>query len=646
MWFFPGIIGIVFILLVSLGVSGSSINVYDKILQYAPGESSLIVGQPRTVRSDEWLVTTPFLVSQSRNDFATVNPDIANGQDMSVVVDVPYREWSVIFKPQNLGFFFLPLANALAFKWWFLAAILLIGVYSFVLLLMPGKHLFASMLAVFMLMNPFTQWWYQSITLLPIAYSLLGVVLACKIIMLQRTRSKILLSLLLYYVLSCFVFVMYPPFQIICAGIALVLFIAILKNLKEPIKKVLCSKTFILVLLSSLAALASFALFAHQHRDVVQTIQNTVYPGNRTVPAGGMPIAEALSWPINYIVPGEGAITSFRNNQSEVSSYLFIGIFLIPVLIYHYFRSMRDDKKVPRRDIWIFGAMLSILIGICLRAFAPIGNSLYDVLQLDGLLAQRLWIGIGIINLVLIALVLNLPSKRLSSAKDLLSIQSLATGLFSFVAVLSALLFVKSVYALERVGNLEVLAVSLFIAAIAALLVHQIIWARYIGMSLLLFYALFTSLTVNPVYKGLGALADSRLTQSIEEIAKTDDSRWLATRSVLSPFIIAGGANSLSGVETYPQTKLWQKYFSGHEQVYNRYAHVVFSLDDTVQHPSIELIQADSYRITLSSCDSLLKQERVNYILDDSGSDFQCFQKYRTYMAGDTSIQVLRRVTP
>ena len=90
----------------------------------------MIAGSPRGVRSDEWVVNTQMIIAQAANDFKRVNYNIG-GQDMSLISDVPYKEWSIMFKPQNLTFFIMPLEYAFAFKWWLLGFSLIISCYFF-----------------------------------------------------------------------------------------------------------------------------------------------------------------------------------------------------------------------------------------------------------------------------------------------------------------------------------------------------------------------------------------------------------------------------------------------------------------------------------------------------------------------------------
>ena len=67
------------------------------------------------------------------------NKNIGVGQDMSIVADAPYTDWSMLFRPHNLIFFLLPIGFAFAFKWWLLSAGLALSVYIFVLFLYPRK---------------------------------------------------------------------------------------------------------------------------------------------------------------------------------------------------------------------------------------------------------------------------------------------------------------------------------------------------------------------------------------------------------------------------------------------------------------------------------------------------------------------------
>src|SRR3990167_10013222 len=120
-WLFPITLTLLLMVLTVFKISGSSLGVYHTLFYgEISKDNNLLINKPQSIRSDEWLVNTQMTLAQKNNDFARINKNIGNGQDLSILVDAPYKEWSVIFKPQNLAFFFIPFDNAFAFKWWFM----------------------------------------------------------------------------------------------------------------------------------------------------------------------------------------------------------------------------------------------------------------------------------------------------------------------------------------------------------------------------------------------------------------------------------------------------------------------------------------------------------------------------------------------
>ena len=103
-WIFPSTIIFCLIFATGFKISGSSFGLYyDSFLN---GKSSnLISGEARPIRSDEWLVVTQFTIAQKEAGYPLINKNFGNsGKNMSLVSDAPYKEWSTVFRPQNLAF--------------------------------------------------------------------------------------------------------------------------------------------------------------------------------------------------------------------------------------------------------------------------------------------------------------------------------------------------------------------------------------------------------------------------------------------------------------------------------------------------------------------------------------------------------------
>ena len=76
-WFFPAALLIPLILLTGLGISGSSVGIYHEVFYSdAVDDPQLLFGEPRSVRSDEWLVNTQATIAQRNNDFQAFNANI------------------------------------------------------------------------------------------------------------------------------------------------------------------------------------------------------------------------------------------------------------------------------------------------------------------------------------------------------------------------------------------------------------------------------------------------------------------------------------------------------------------------------------------------------------------------------------------
>ena len=105
---------------------GSSVGSYQSIFHGPEAEDpNLLLNTPKPIRSDEWFVNTQIALAQRYNNFEQVNELIGEGTDVSVLVDVPYRDWSIIFKPHHLGYFVFSFTTAFALSWWLMAFVLL-----------------------------------------------------------------------------------------------------------------------------------------------------------------------------------------------------------------------------------------------------------------------------------------------------------------------------------------------------------------------------------------------------------------------------------------------------------------------------------------------------------------------------------------
>ena len=624
-WIFPIIVLSALISLSTLQISGTSAGIYDYLLGKKP--VNLIAGKPRPIRSDEWVVTTPFTVSQYNNGMPAKSKDIGIGQDMSIVADAPYTDWSMLFRPHNLIFFLLPIGFAFAFKWWLLSAGLALSVYIFVLFLYPRKYLVASLLGSIMLFSPFIQWWYQSATILPIIYGLLGIVSVVKLIESRCRRTAIYWSIALAYLAVCFALVMYPAFQLTIGLVSLVTMLAILQG-RGTLHLLWQRRNLFLIFGSIILAGTIMGLFLWQHSDAVKASLNTIYPGNRNISSGGFDVFRLISWPLSYLLLDDNNLMILGNNQSEVSNFLLIGLVLVPFLIYLSIRYKSTFSKLEKSIIYISSG---IFIFIAIRMLIPIGDQLFSLLGVSKIPHERLFIGLGLINFLLLLVAVSRRSKKLPKKwwKPLISIQQLI--FLAIITIIFSILIYATVrhYNIPNIGPLESVAVILAFSVSSTLLLSSYEQLRIVGLVGVLLLNILSTYMVNPLYRGVG-ITDNEFSRYIMDAEKKDNFYWVANdSSVLSAIMVASGAEVYGGVNTYPQTDVWRRYFPNSTNVFNRYAHVRFLFDSSPQKRSLSLIQDDSFFVHISPCDEMLHDLNIRYIASERPLKSSCLESNR-----------------
>lgn len=639
-YIFPALVLFALLIATTFKISGSSIAVYEYFLG-EDVQKNLLVGQPRTVRSDEWAVNTPFVISQVNDNFPEFSSDIGQGQDMSVVVDVPYRDWSSFFKPQNLVFFILPVDYAFAFKWWLLATTLLLAVYFFVLAIYPKRYMLATLVSVAFFMSPFIQWWYQTITLLPIAYALLSVAIAIRLIQSKRYLHSTLWGALLSYILICFTLTMYPAFQIIVALFALTIFTVI--TFRQNLYKYLMTRRILIAVVTVLISTALVAgIYVYQHLDIIQSIQSTVYPGERNVQSGGFDPLLLFIWPLSYLALDGGPSTVFGGNQSEISGFLLVGYVSLPLLLLAFREKGSTSLSQLERTLLVVLSLFTLILLV--RMLIPLGDYIFSIFGLNKIPHVRLLLAFGLINMTLIAITVGRAGEKITRWRSIISRNTLVWFVLVFASLFISLVTVQNHFNLVAVGAKELLAVSLTFAVICAALFHKVTAVRYAGLLILIAVSLLSAGPANPLYRGLGAF-DNELTQYVSDTEKRDSSYWVAVDSpILSSLLVSTGAEIAGGVNTHPQIKLWKESFPDNSSVYNRYAHIRFVIDDTKKSPQLELVQSDSFKVHVSSCDPLLKKLGIGYLVTDvpSPQGYICTKLDRHLIVGKKPITVLR----
>ena len=136
---FRYIIGCIIVVLgVLFNINMSSIGVFNSVYNDSD-ESTTMIGVPREIRSDEWLVQTPFYFSQSEDNYQVLNDKI--NENAIIMYNAPVKDITIIGKPFNWGFLFLPKDRAYSFYWMSKLVILFLVSFEFCMIILKRNKM-------------------------------------------------------------------------------------------------------------------------------------------------------------------------------------------------------------------------------------------------------------------------------------------------------------------------------------------------------------------------------------------------------------------------------------------------------------------------------------------------------------------------
>ncbi len=612
-WFFPALVLLLFVCLVIGGINGSSMGIYNAIFNGKHHDSELISGHPRSIRSDEWNVTTQMIFGQAAENYPDTNRNIGNGQDMNIILDVPTHDWTQLFRPQNWAFFVLPIDQAFAYRWWFSSVALVLAVYFFTLHFLPKRRLFAALLAISVLFSGFTQWWYINTTLVCIAYPLL-IMLGCfRLLKATSVKEKALLSIAVGYTAVAFAILAYPPFQIpvVLATVALLIGYVCTYHLHEFKRK--CIELWPFLVGLGVVIAVCLGVYLSQRQPALHAINNSAYPGHRVVTSGGYSISHLLSGGLARQFQDDAKAAHYSNpaaaafNQSESSTFLFLFFFLAVPLLYLLWKDRSFAKKPAP---WLLISLAVITLVFLGWLFVPHLELLGAITKLNLVPLNRVIIGLGLVNIVAVVYFVDLYGKSKHTVPVRISVL-----ISSLSFVLLALLHVHIAHATAGfIGMPTAVALALPIPVVVYLILRRKYeWA----MLLLAAFTIASSYSVNPLYKGTAVIRQSSLVKAIASYP--NDGRWAVEDVSVENFPVVAGKPSIAGVFAYPQVALWHSIDNGkQEDKYNRYAHTSFNFDrdtSTTIPTGFADTGADQLVVKTELCSAFMKESKVKYVV-------------------------------
>lgn len=550
-----------FVLCVAMRINYSSAGMLDGIIQpnHSTQTDDIVTGISRGIRTDEYVVITSMIMSQYRNGFGLVNPDMmANDVITSLHPKLPNKTLlTLLTTPQYIGFVFLPFENAYSFYQllpWFVA---FFAVLEMLMVLTKKRKLMSSIGSLFIIFSPVTLWFdsIQYIMYVALLFDIFHLFIQYG----KTWKLKLAFSGLFGWIGACFVMLIYPAWQVPYGYVLLALLISLIVSNRKQLKwRDLLYALPAVVILAALVV-PNILGSLEQYRLTTQTI----YPGQRSETGGG-----GLAW-IFYSISSIFFPLREVANPCEASG--FICLFPIPILlgIYKIFRSRKEKQHDP--------LLISLVVLSIFFAFMYfVGNGFIAKLTLLFLTpAVRLRPVLELVCLLIMIRLLAVYQETKTPQKPAL--------LAIITAIISALLVRLGAaqiadYAGEAYMSPTMICVAfvVYYIAIYCLLDNRKQTGHLLGAIALLF-ASYQFLTIHPLRTGLDVYTDKPVATKIRELsAENQDALWLASGSTLASYAVANDARVINSVNYYPVIDRWRLLDPEGKSadVYNRFAHI------------------------------------------------------------------------
>lgn len=616
---------IIFILCVLLKINMSSIGMYNVVLNDRGGNNNDNVwGISREIRSDEWLVHTPYYFSQQYNDYKKISNLMSlSGQDMIVGYNAPVKDISLLAKPLTWGY--LLLGNDYGLSWYWCLKIILfsLGAFELTMIITKKNKLVSCLGALLIAFAPTMQWWFVPHICDVVLWSIWLLVLAYHFFTAKNKLYRNIFTILTPLTGCVFVLSLFPSLQIPLGLLAILLLVVFLIRDKNTITFKKKNLINILIMIAIAGVILGYTLFTSL--EAIKALYSTSYPGKR-VSFGNTGTLESIFTNLTTIFLPYKDINYLNN--CEVSDFIhFAPIFLlIYPLIYKYL------KKKKSNDLIVGNALLvAIIVSL---TFYLVGFS--EILSKITLFSyvNRIQTVYGFIAVLFSLWCIYVLFKY----KDILTNKQKIISLIIFVVVYILIIS-------EQLLSYMPIYVYIIEILVFAFIIFTVYYnLKYLTTALIFLLILFSSFTINPIISGDDALTNHKIIDEAKEIYESDKGYFLTIDTLhMQSLLLANGVDVLNAVNFYPDFAKWEELDEHKEnyEYYNRYLHMNFKL--TNKKTNFNLITDDNLEININPRDLekidvkyLLAPYDVSNTLEDNDVDFETLynEDYYIYKLG------------
>ncbi|MCS0499470.1 DUF7657 domain-containing protein [Protaetiibacter mangrovi] len=645
---FPLLVGVGALVLVVLQVSGTSSGAYWTL--FGTGEDpDLLIGGPRIIRSDEWIVHQGWVISQWRQGFPVVNETFPGGMATTLGFDLPAWDWSMILRPQLWGYLLFGPDAGIAWEWWTPAFLLVASTYSLVVTLLPRRPMMAAFVACAVFFTPIFQWWYGSTSMFAGAWPILAITATLWMLRAPQLWVRILWAVAAGWFGACLAATLYVPFILPGAVVFLFFFVGAVLQERARTKAAVISLVRRLspLLLAGVGALGLVLAWIADNRAAAVAMTSTVYPGQRSESTGALLLQDPHAIGFAGAVWGQTFATTdgpsvLGPNASEAATALLIGVFLLPGLVWFVIRSARRGRV--DFVLLMVGAVVLLVLAYL---FVPGWDPLARLLMFDRVTASRFRMAFAVLIPVVFALVAREAERPEEPAWGPRTTRWVALGSVLMTAGIHVLLLLGIIAADDGVLAVAVLWPVALVALLVAIGLVFFRTALTAAAAALLVAATVTGAAVNPLYLGAFDLGGTDVGSAVLATDAEEPGTWVGIGSdVVMGVLMETGVRAYAGVQPYPPTRMWQDIDPGgdQEQAWNRLAHVRWTWGEG--EPQLSNPYPDVVLGTFDPC-SDFAQQHVDYVLAEetiSGGD--CLDPIDDIVQGASRMQLFRVVAP
>ena len=560
---------LIFLVYVGLCLTPSSYGLVLNMFGHA-GEG-LLWGHPRSIRSDEWAVWTPYFQSVVNNDFGRFNQLSMYGEDFRGFSALPIKDWGLLFKPLMWPFLMFPPAYAFSMHHGLIILVFIIGWKKVTdqLLVELNSARVTAMFSLLLFFSGFVQGWWTTLgPLLAVTPWLFLSIISCE-------RVNFLKCLGFSYISTVWMLShTYPPIIISSAYAGL----ALLACFRRSVFNI---KTLISLCGGGLIALVVVYLYLH---DAIEVMSQTIYPGKRISHGGEASFQLWLSTLLPYINNSNYKPLLNDSNICElgvITSYLP----LMAVIFGKYKNFTREQVTnliilsivIILASFWMLMPIPDVVAKMTLLDRVP-GKRMVWALGLAWNFLALYWLGISDVRFTAIRISLFAAAIILCYSLSL-HVYNLSFGeksaweVFAAVLIFPAARFFKGRYHNNKSNLAALICIAAFINFI------------YFGM-------FNPGQSAKPIF----SLKESSTLDNLKIIEHRNSRGWLIVTGYPGAILQGLELNSVTHVLMLPKLDFFRKFFPDMDEksfnkIFNRYAHIQLANATEPYSPQADVIR-------------------------------------------------------